>query len=165
MEIPESEQRQTLTRLGFRLEGNMAHVPSWRPDVQGERIGCMGFCIGGHMPYLTACETDVRAAASYYGGGIAGDPGPGGAPSTVSRSSKIRGRIHCYFGAKDAMIPADQIDTIRKALDGARVPHEIHVYDDADHGFHCDQRESFHAASASDAWEHTLRLFREELGG
>ena len=36
MDIPESEQRQTLTRLGFRLEGNMAHVPSWRPDVQGE---------------------------------------------------------------------------------------------------------------------------------
>src|SRR6056297_122402 len=36
MDIPESEQRQTLTRLGFRLEGSMAHVPSWRPDVQGE---------------------------------------------------------------------------------------------------------------------------------
>ncbi|MGR3314749.1 MAG: phenylalanine--tRNA ligase subunit beta [Roseovarius indicus] len=36
MEIPESDQRQTLTRLGFRLEGNMAHVPSWRPDVMGE---------------------------------------------------------------------------------------------------------------------------------
>ncbi len=36
MDIPESEQRQTLTRLGFKLEGNMAHVPSWRPDMQGE---------------------------------------------------------------------------------------------------------------------------------
>ncbi|NRB02481.1 MAG: phenylalanine--tRNA ligase subunit beta [Rhodobacteraceae bacterium] len=36
MEIPEAEQRQTLTALGFRLEGDMAHVPSWRIDVQGE---------------------------------------------------------------------------------------------------------------------------------
>ncbi|MCB1363240.1 MAG: phenylalanine--tRNA ligase subunit beta [Rhodobacteraceae bacterium] len=36
MDIPESEQRQTLTRLGFRLEGSQAHVPSWRPDIQGE---------------------------------------------------------------------------------------------------------------------------------
>ena len=36
MEIPEAQQRQTLTALGFRLEGNMAHVPSWRPDVLGE---------------------------------------------------------------------------------------------------------------------------------
>ncbi len=36
MDIPESDQRRTLTALGFRLEGDMAHVPSWRPDVQGE---------------------------------------------------------------------------------------------------------------------------------
>lgn len=36
MEITESEQRQTLTALGFRLEGDMAHVPSWRPDVLGQ---------------------------------------------------------------------------------------------------------------------------------
>jgi phenylalanyl-tRNA synthetase beta chain len=36
MDIPESTQRQTLTALGFRLEGDMAHVPSWRPDVLGE---------------------------------------------------------------------------------------------------------------------------------
>ena len=40
-----------------------------RKDVRGDRIGAMGFCIGGHMTYLTACETDVRAAASFYGGG------------------------------------------------------------------------------------------------
>ncbi|MRU15430.1 phenylalanine--tRNA ligase subunit beta [Roseovarius sp. A21] len=36
MDIPEAEQRQTLTALGFRLDGDMAHVPSWRPDVMGE---------------------------------------------------------------------------------------------------------------------------------
>ena len=36
MDIPEAVQRQTLTALGFRMEGDMAHVPSWRPDVLGE---------------------------------------------------------------------------------------------------------------------------------
>ncbi len=36
MDIPESEQRQTLTALGFKLEGNKAQVPSWRPDILGE---------------------------------------------------------------------------------------------------------------------------------
>ncbi len=36
MDIPAEEQRRTLEALGFRLEGDMAHVPSWRPDVQGE---------------------------------------------------------------------------------------------------------------------------------
>ncbi len=36
MDIPADEQRATLEALGFRLEGDMAHVPSWRPDVLGE---------------------------------------------------------------------------------------------------------------------------------
>ncbi|SEO75536.1 phenylalanyl-tRNA synthetase beta subunit [Salinihabitans flavidus] len=36
MDIPADQQRKTLEALGFTLEGDMAHVPSWRPDVQGE---------------------------------------------------------------------------------------------------------------------------------
>ena len=36
MEIPEAEQRATLTALGFTLDGDRAAPPSWRPDVQGE---------------------------------------------------------------------------------------------------------------------------------
>ncbi len=36
MDIPADEQRATLTALGFRIEGDMAHAPSWRPDVMGE---------------------------------------------------------------------------------------------------------------------------------
>jgi carboxymethylenebutenolidase len=133
-----------------------------REDVTG-KIGCMGFCIGGHMTYLTACETDVAAAASYYGGGIAAPQGPGGAESTVGRSGKISGRIHCYFGGQDAMIPSDQVDAIRRALADAGVRHEVIVYDDADHGFHCDQRESYDANASADAWGRTLALFAEEL--
>ena len=42
-----------------------------RDDVRGDRIGCMGFCCGGHMAYLVACETDIQAVASFYGGVIA----------------------------------------------------------------------------------------------
>ncbi len=36
MSLPDAEQRATLERLGFRLEGDMAHPPSWRSDVLGE---------------------------------------------------------------------------------------------------------------------------------
>lgn len=36
MDIPAETQRATLEALGFVMEGDMAHVPSWRPDVQGE---------------------------------------------------------------------------------------------------------------------------------
>lgn len=61
MEIPESTQRQTLTALGFKLEGDMAHVPSWRPDVQGEadlveevaRIASLTKLQGRPLPHLT----------------------------------------------------------------------------------------------------------------
>ncbi len=136
-----------------------------RPDVEGAKIGAMGFCIGGHMTYLTACETDIVAAASYYGGGIAGPQGPGGAPSTLSRTPKIRGRIQCYFGGQDGMIPLDQVAAVREALAKAGVDHSVDVYPDADHGFHCDQRATYHAASAKDAWSKTLALFEQKLKG
>ena len=133
-----------------------------RDDVTG-KVGCMGFCIGGHMTYLTACETDVAAAASYYGGGIAAPQGPGGAEPTVGRSSKIGGAIHCYFGAQDAMIPLDQVDAIKQALADGGIRNEVVVYDQADHGFHCDQRASFDADASADAWGKTMALFRSEL--
>ncbi|MBQ0805791.1 MAG: phenylalanine--tRNA ligase subunit beta [Sulfitobacter sp.] len=62
MTISEADQRKTLTSLGFRLEGNMAHVPSWRPDVQGEadlveevaRIASLTKLEGRPLPRLTA---------------------------------------------------------------------------------------------------------------
>ena len=136
-----------------------------RQDVRGAAIGCMGFCIGGHMTYLTACETDVAAAASFYGGGIAGPQGPGGAVSTLSRTPKLRGRILCLFGEKDGLIPLDQVAAIRKALAAAKARHEVVVYDGADHGFFCDQRATYQEKAARDAWSRVKTLFREELGG
>ena len=59
----------------------------------------MGFCIGGHMTYLTACETDVVAAASYYGGGIAAPQGPGGGASTLSRTPGDQRPHPCVISA------------------------------------------------------------------
>ncbi|MCB1355808.1 MAG: phenylalanine--tRNA ligase subunit beta, partial [Maritimibacter sp.] len=61
MAIPAEEQRRTLTALGFRLEGDMAHVPSWRPDVQGEadlveevaRVASLTKLVGQPMPRAT----------------------------------------------------------------------------------------------------------------
>jgi carboxymethylenebutenolidase len=124
----------------------------------------MGFCIGGHMTYLTACETDVAASASFYGGGIAAPQGPGGAPSTVSRTPKIRGKVLCLFGQKDALIPQAQVDAIRAALAKAGVKHEVVVYPDADHGFFCDQRATYQKSAADDAWKRVKALFESELG-
>lgn len=62
MEIPEAEQRQTLTALGFTLNGDMASPPSWRPDVLGEadlveevaRIASLTKLQGRPLPRLDA---------------------------------------------------------------------------------------------------------------
>ncbi len=62
MSIPAEEQRRTLTALGFRIEGDMAHVPSWRPDVTGEadlveevaRIASLSRLVGQPMPRMQA---------------------------------------------------------------------------------------------------------------
>ncbi|MEM9175839.1 MAG: dienelactone hydrolase family protein, partial [Myxococcota bacterium] len=119
--------------------------------------------IGGHMTYLTACETDVAAAAAYYGGGIAAPEGPGGAPGTLTRTGKITGKLHCYFGSQDSLIPADQVEAVKASLAEHGTNHAVHVYD-ADHGFNCDQRGTYHEASARDAWDKTKALFSSELG-
>ena len=133
--------------------------------VRGDRIGAIGFCVGGHMTYLTACETEVKAAASFYGGGIAGPQGFGGGPSTLSRTGKIGGRIVCLFGEKDAAIPLDQVDAIRAELNTHNIAHEVVVYPGAEHGFFCDQRGSYNADAAADAWERVTALFAAELAG
>jgi carboxymethylenebutenolidase len=136
-----------------------------RPEVRGAKLGATGFCMGGHLAYLTACETDVAAAASFYGGGIAAPQGWGGGPSTVSRTPRIRGRVLALFGGRDAMIPPAQVDAIRSALAARGGRDEVVVYPEADHGFFCDQRPTYHEASAKDAWERVKRLFAEVLRG
>ena len=132
--------------------------------VKGDKLGAMGFCIGGHVTYLTASETEVKAAASFYGGGIAGEKGLGGQASTIGRTNKITGRILCLFGGKDAHIPLSQVDAVRAALEKNKIRHEVVVYPNADHGFFCDQRASYDKAAAEDAWSKVKKLFAEELG-
>jgi carboxymethylenebutenolidase len=130
-----------------------------------EKTGVMGFCIGGHMTYLTACETDVAVAASFYGGGIAAPAGPGGKQATLARTPKIAGRMLCLFGGQDLLIPSEQVDAIRDSLAAAGTRSEVVLYDEANHGFFCDQRATYHESSAKDAWRRVKELFAAELGG
>lgn len=132
--------------------------------VKGDKLGAMGFCIGGHVTYLTACETEIKAAASFYGGGIAKDQGLGGAASTIGRTSKISGKILCLFGEKDPLIPPAEIEAIRAELKKHNVRNEIVVYPGADHGFFCDHRGTYEKNAAEDAWTRVKKLFAEEFG-
>ena len=133
-----------------------------RSDTNG-KIGCMGFCIGGHVAYLTACATDVSATASFYGGGIAVF-GPGGRAPTVTRTGEIKGRVICFFGAKDTMIPPEQVSTIQRALKDHHVRSETVVYPQTGHAFFRDVDARVRdAEAASDAWDRVKKMFAEEL--
>jgi carboxymethylenebutenolidase len=47
----------------------------------------------------------------------------------------------------------------------APVPAEIVRYAEAEHGFHCDERDSYHEASAKDGWQRTLQWIGTHLAG
>lgn len=133
-----------------------------RPDVGGKGIGAIGFCFGGHVTYRAACVLPVAAAASFYGGGIAGTGSPG--PATVDLTPGIRGRIVCFFGEKDGYIPPEAVARIRAALRDAQVRHDVVVYPGVGHGFFCNERGDYDEKSAADAWGRVKALFKEELG-
>jgi carboxymethylenebutenolidase len=128
--------------------------------VKPGSIGVTGFCMGGRFTYLTAAHynKDIKAAVAFYGGGI-----PMGNPSPLSRTAEFNCPIYLFFGAKDPLIPQDHVAQINKALTDSHKTFMIKVYPDATHGFFCDERQSYHADSAKDAWEKFKSFFAQHL--
>ncbi len=129
-----------------------------RPEVKTSGVGCIGFCFGGHVAYLAATLPDITATASFYGAGIA-TLTPGGGPPTVTRTAEIKGTLHAFFGEDDASIPAEQVAQIEAELQKHDIPHAIHRYSGAGHGFFCDRRDAYRPEAAADAWQRVLKLF------
>ena len=129
-------------------------------NLKSGSIGVVGFCMGGRLTYLTAAHHagDIKAAVPYYGGGI-----PMGNPSPLSRTGEIKCPMYLFFGAKDQLIPMDQVGQINTELTTQKVPFQMKTYPEAGHGFNCDDRGSYHEASAKDAWEKTKSFFAQHL--
>jgi len=112
------------------------------------KVGVVGYCFGGLLAWLAACElTGVSAVVSYYGGGVAGQ-----------LDRKPRCPVMMHFGDKDAHIPLSDVDKVRKAHPGVNV----NVYA-ADHGFNCDHRASYDAAAAKLALSRSLEFFAKNI--
>ncbi|MDD9964415.1 MAG: dienelactone hydrolase family protein [Gammaproteobacteria bacterium] len=142
---------------GIELAFQKLQMPNTLADIQAAidhasahgRVGVVGYCFGGLLTWLSACELNgVAAASSYYGGGVAGEAG---------RSPKCPVIMH--FGELDAHIPLSDVDKVKAAQPD--VP--VYVYA-ADHGFNCDHRASYDAPSADLARQRTLAFFQEHLG-
>ena len=106
---------------------------------------------------MTACAPGVSVGSSSggysYGGGIC---------DYLNEADTISAPLQLHFGSEDAAIPLDQVEQVRTALEH-KANAEIFVYPGAGHGFHCDQRASYHKDSAELAWERTLGLFGRYL--
>lgn len=111
-------------------------------------VGVIGFCMGGSAAFLAATRlTGVSAAVAYYGGQIV---------KFADEMPKCPVQMH--FGETDASIPMSDVEIIKEK----RKDCEIFTYP-AGHGFYCDERASFHDASAKLAWQRTLDFLAKNL--
>jgi carboxymethylenebutenolidase len=131
-------------------------------DFAPARMGVVGFCMGGSVTFYAATLRAVGAAVTYYGGGVL--EGRFGLPSLVDLAPKLQAPWLGLYGDLDKGIPSAQVEQLRDAVKGARVPTEIVRYPDADHGFNCDDRPAvFNPEASADAWKRTLAWFDSHL--
>jgi carboxymethylenebutenolidase len=106
-------------------------------------VAVIGYCFGGSVAWIAACDLPIAAAVGYYGGQVYG-----------MRDRQPKAPTMLHFGALDHGIPLDQVQAIAAAH--PEVP--VHVYPGADHGFNCDARATHDARSAAIALGRTLEF-------
>lgn len=120
------------------------------------RIASIGFCMGGRVSFLANSIVPLRAAVSFYGGGIA--------PGLLDRAAQQNGRNLFFWGGLDRHIGEDQRRAVREALDAAGKPYVDTLFSSADHGFFCDLRASHSPAASRQAWALTLAFLASTPG-
>jgi carboxymethylenebutenolidase len=113
------------------------------------KVGIVGYCMGGSVAFLAACNLDgLSCAIGYYGGAIA---------KNADNKPKVPTLLH--FGDQDQSIPVSDVEIVRQK----RPDVEIHVYH-AGHGFSCDERGSYDEAAHKEALERTLTWLTRHVG-
>jgi len=129
-----------------QTQADIAGAASVLRDAGATSIGITGFCMGGMLSYRTAVTTPgFDAAVGFYGSGIPRQFGEPRCPTLL------------LFGGADEWIPMSEIEEVV-----ARYPETV-VYPEAGHGFMRDGSDSYHEASATDAWKRLLAHFGEHL--
>lgn len=119
-------------------------------------LGITGFCMGGRLAFVSAAELadKISAAVPFYGGGIG---------NHLDQAEKISCPLLMFFADQDGFIPLEEVEKIDKALKVRGKDYRIKRYADADHGFFCNRRASYHQASAENAWEELKAFFARHL--
>lgn len=126
-------------------------------QVQADRIGSIGFCMGGRISFLACATVPLAAAISFYGGGIA--------PGLLPKAKNLHGPILLFWGGLDKHIGQDQVRAVGDELRRAKKAFINVEISGADHGFFCDARGSYNAAAAREAWSLSLAFLETHVKG
>jgi len=144
------------------LTAALAHLEA--QDIDPGRIGVVGFCMGGSVTLYAATLRPLGAAVTFYGGGVT--EGRFGFPPGLDLAPNLQTPWLGLYGDLDQSIPPDDVEALRRAVGAAPVETEIVRYEDARHGFNCDDRpNAFDARASADAWARTLAWFDRHLAG
>jgi carboxymethylenebutenolidase len=146
--------QDTVRRL---IEDGIAFL-SARSDVDPERLGLTGFCIGGYYTMLFLPQIDAfEAGVAWYGFPYRGDPQPADLINDLDAPMLI---IH---GTDDNPSPIEDIYRYTEALDKAGRTFELEVYDGEPHGFMLADGEMRQDEVAMDAFGKMVEFFRRNL--
>ena len=125
------------------------------------KLGVTGFCWGGRIVWLYAAHTpNLKAGVAWYGR-LTGAPSELTPKQPIDVAGQLKAPVLGLYGGKDQGIPLDQVEKMREALKAAGSKSQIHVYPDAQHGFHADYRPSYSEADAKDAWGRMMAWFKQ----
>ncbi len=147
-----------------QLLEDLQTAATWLQRNVSGRLGCVGFCFGGHAALLAASLPAIGATAAFYGAGVAsGRPG-GGAPS-LEVLPDVAGALTVFCGRLDPLIPPADVQAIAAALaaadpSGQRLTLRMA---EAGHGYMCEERSDYRSEAAAEGWSRMLELFAGEL--
>jgi carboxymethylenebutenolidase len=120
----------------------------------GEKIGVVGFCMGGQLALFAASKNDrIGACVDFYG------VHPNVKPDYGALSAPVLG----LFAEKDGFVTPEVVRELEAALKEKGVSTDFHVYPGVEHAFFNDEREVYDEAAASDAWRRVKAFFAEHL--
>ena len=117
-------------------------------------VGCVGYCLGGKLAFLTAARTDVDCAVSYYGVGM---------DAHANEADNLTAPIIFHMAELDEYAPAASREALMAAFDG-RANATFHVYLGQDHAFAREEGDHYDKPSTQMAYGRTLDLFHRTIG-